>query len=117
MATFIGRFGSAVVHGSDQFPYYACRHGRDGSLVVRNQWVFCVYFPCLSLNLRSQEMLDQIRGVSGSSGRGFDSMREAQEWVDHFVTAAYPVLLPEMKRMVALYEQQLADALSRMSSM
>ena len=63
--------------------------------------------------LNSEDMKKQTTKVSNSCGKGFDTFDEAQRWVDEFILRAYPLALEDLRRKVAICEQQLQDVYAR----
>ncbi|VDB85338.1 unnamed protein product [Peniophora sp. CBMAI 1063] len=97
VTTFIGRDGTVLPAGVDQYPFYGYRNGHDGSGVVTTH----------------QALLKQTKGSRDSCGRGFDTEAEALVWVDSFVIAEYPRKLDMMKAKWVGMESQLQAARRR----
>ncbi|KZV64123.1 hypothetical protein PENSPDRAFT_669261 [Peniophora sp. CONT] len=103
---FVGRGGKIVPKGQNQYTAYGVRRGRRGTRVVFTQ--------TLAYQLLSTAMIADTAGVSNATGRGFDSVEEAQEWCDTFILAENPGRIAQLRAEVDDLVVELAAARSRM---
>lgn len=62
----------------------------------------------------SNEMVSDTSGVSNATGKGFDSVAEAQQWCDEFIVAENPRLIAELRARVDDLVVELAASRVRM---
>ncbi|VDC04055.1 unnamed protein product [Peniophora sp. CBMAI 1063] len=95
---FIGRKGKILPIGTDQYAVYGVRCGRHGTHVVSTR----------------AEMLSETSGFSGAVGRGFDTVKEAQDWCDEHILAVNPRRIADLRTEADALASELQSAQSRM---
>ena len=58
-------------------------------------------------------MTSETTKVKDATGKGFDTEKAAQNWVDKFILSQYPAALIELKRKADVCERQLQEAKDR----
>lgn len=56
----------------------------------------------------SQQMWDDVKGVSNAAGRGFDNVSDATKWCRDYINVHHPSRIAELRAQLRCLEEEMA---------